>query len=334
MGKRKTDIDNVQKLRRWQITINNPIDKGWTHEALKNVLQEMSVVYWCMADEQASTFHTHIYVVFKNQVRLETMCNKFKGGHFDVCEGNSRQNRDYVFKEGKWLDSEKGTTNFRDSHEEWGVLPEESQGIRADMAELYDLIKQGCSNYEILETNPRFILHMDKVERARQIVREEKFKKLWRWVETTYIWGTTGAGKTRSVMDEYGYSNVYRVTDYEHPFDSYKGQDVLVFEEFRSSLRIDDMLKYLDGYPLELPARYMNRVACFTKIFIISNIDIRNQYPNIQKEEKETWNAFLRRIKTVKVYINDTVREMPLDTYLKYEYPFLISTPFDSEVIQ
>lgn len=106
-GKRKTDIDNVQKLRRWQITINNPIDKGWTHEALKNVLQEMSVVYWCMADEQASTFHTHIYVVFKNQVRLETMCNKFKGGHFDVCEGNSRQNRDYVFKEGKWLDSEK-----------------------------------------------------------------------------------------------------------------------------------------------------------------------------------------------------------------------------------
>ena len=70
MGKRKTDIDNVQKLRRWQITINNPIDKGWTHEALKNVLQEMSVVYWCMADEQASTFHTHIYVVFKNQVRV------------------------------------------------------------------------------------------------------------------------------------------------------------------------------------------------------------------------------------------------------------------------
>ena len=65
-----------------------------------------------------------------------------------------------------------------------------------------------------------------------------------------------------------------------------------------------------------------------------SNIDIRNQYPNIQKEEKETWNAFLRRIKTVKVYINDTVREMPLDTYLKYEYPFLISTPFDSEVVQ
>ena len=103
MGKRKTDIDNVQKLRRWQITINNPIDKGWTHESLKSVLQEMSVVYWCMADEQASTFHTHIYVVFKNQVRLETMCNKFKGGHFDVCEGNSRQNRDYVFKEGKWL---------------------------------------------------------------------------------------------------------------------------------------------------------------------------------------------------------------------------------------
>ena len=38
MGKRKTDIDNVQKLRRWQITINNPIDKCRTHEAMNNVL--------------------------------------------------------------------------------------------------------------------------------------------------------------------------------------------------------------------------------------------------------------------------------------------------------
>ncbi len=32
-----------------------------------------------------------------------------------------------------------------------------------------------------------------------------------------------------------------------------KGQDVIVFEEFRSSLKIQDMLNYLDGYPCELP---------------------------------------------------------------------------------
>ena len=38
--------------RKWQITINNPTEKGLTHEALKTILAGMkSVIYWCMADE-------------------------------------------------------------------------------------------------------------------------------------------------------------------------------------------------------------------------------------------------------------------------------------------
>ena len=100
-------------------------------------------------------------------------------------------------------------------------------------------------------------------------------------------------------MDTYGYSNVYQVTNYEHPFDTYKGQDVIIFEEFRSSLKIDDMLKYLDGYPLMLPCRYADKVACFTKVFIISNIPLKQQYPNIQVDNPETWAAFRRRIHSV-----------------------------------
>ena len=43
-----------------------------------------------------------------------------------------------------------------------------------------------------------------------------------------------------------------KVTDYIHPFDTYKGQDILIFEEFHSNLKIQDMLNYLDGYPLDL----------------------------------------------------------------------------------
>ena len=26
-------------------------------------------------------------------------------------------------------------------------------------------------------------------------------------------------------MGKYGYTNIFRVTDYDHPFDNYKGQD-------------------------------------------------------------------------------------------------------------
>ena len=97
----------------------------------------------------------------------------------------------------------------------------------------------------------------------------------------------------------YGYANCHRVTDYKHPFDTYDGQDVLIFEEFRSSLRQGDMLNYLDGYPLLLPCRYFNRQACYTKVFIITNIPPTDQYLNIDPASRE---AFFRRIGMVMEY--------------------------------
>ena len=78
---------------------------------------------------------------------------------------------------------------------------------------------------------------LEKVERVRSMYRDAQFKDSWRDLEVTYIFGKTGGGKTRSVMDKYGYANCYRVTDYKHPFDTYDGQDVIIFEEFRSGLK-------------------------------------------------------------------------------------------------
>lgn len=311
--------ENTQS-RKWQITINNPIDKGYTHDNITEILSKFkSLVYYCISDEvggETQTFHTHIFVAFSSGVRFSTLLNKFQGGHFEMANGTSQQNRDYVFKEGKWKNTEKETTNLLDSHIEWGEMPIERQGKRNDLDDLYDMIKSGMSNFEIIETCPQYMLNVDKIDKCRQIIHEEKYKDSWRDIECTYIYGSTGSGKTRSVMELYGYSNCYRVTDYIHPFDSYKGQDVIIFEEFRSSLRIDDMLKYLDGYPVEFPARYMNKVACFTKVYIISNISLEEQYPNVQKEEKETYKAFLRRIHNVMVYTDYKVFTYNLDSYL------------------
>lgn len=36
---------------KYQLTINNPADKGLDHETLKQILGQLkSCVYWCMAD--------------------------------------------------------------------------------------------------------------------------------------------------------------------------------------------------------------------------------------------------------------------------------------------
>lgn len=298
-------MENNTQSRKWQITINNPIEKGYTHEVIKERIKEMkSVIYSCMSDEvgENGTFHTHIFIAAASAIRFSTIQNRFEGGHFEMANGTSQQNMEYVFKIGKWEKDKKKETNLPETHEEYGELPVERQGARNDINDLYDMIKSGLANYEILESNPQYMMHIDKIERARQIVREEKYKTVWRDIEVKYITGRTGTGKTRNVMEKYGYQNVYRVTDYDHPFDSYKGQDVLVFEEFRSSLKIQDMLNYLDGYPVELPCRYVNKVACYTKVYIITNIDFTDQYRNIQEESPETWKAFKRRIHELIIY--------------------------------
>lgn len=118
----------------------------------------------------------------------------------------------------------------------------------------------------------------------------------------------------RYVMDNYGYANVYRFTTYDYTaFDSYNGQDVIAFEEFRSSFKIEDMLKDLEGYQLMLPSRYNNKVSCYTKVYIITNWALHEQYKNIQTQYPSSWAAFLRRIKTV--YDFDKSKEIPVNKH-------------------
>jgi hypothetical protein len=299
------EVKNTEQSRKFQGTINNPIDKGYTHEKiLKNIETLKNIIYWCISDEvgEEGTYHTHFYVAAKNGIRFKTLKNLFPEAHFELCKGTSQENKDYIFKTGKWLKEKKHETNLMETHRESGEVPFEHQGKRNDIDDLYDMIKQGMTNYQILEEWPAQMLNIDKIERARQIVKQEQFKKEFRKINVTYIYGPTGTGKTRSVMEKHGYENVFRVTDYENPFDNYGGQNIIVFEEFHSSLKIQDMLNYLDGYPLELPCRYNNKWACYLEVYIITNITLNEQYEKIQIDYNETWQAFKRRIHNIIEY--------------------------------
>ena len=100
--------------RKYLLTINNPIDHGFTHERIRAILNEFSGLrYFCMCDEvgEQGTPHTHVYVVFGNSVMFDTMHKKFYGVHIDKANGSNQENRDYVRKEGKWADDAKHETN-------------------------------------------------------------------------------------------------------------------------------------------------------------------------------------------------------------------------------
>lgn len=88
------------------------------------------------------------------------------------------------------------------------------------------------------------------------------------------------------------------------------------------------MLNYLDGYPISLPARYANRVACYEAVYIVSNIDLKKQYSIVQISEPETWHAFLRRIHSVKEFRTDGTI---INHGSAIDYVFPLRSPWDEE---
>ncbi|MEA4895240.1 MAG: hypothetical protein VB064_08250 [Oscillospiraceae bacterium] len=319
-----TGIKDPQS-RKWQLTINNSKNKGLDHDAIKAILASMkSLVYWCMADEiglEQQTPHSHVFITANSGIRFSTLKNRFPEAHIEQARGSCEENKSYVEKSGKWADDEKADTSIPGTFEEFGELPDEpGPGFRSDIAQVYTMITEGKSNAEIIAENPDLAIHIGRMDKIRTDFLEAQYRDTFRELTVTYIFGPTETGKTRTVMEKYGYSCVYRVTDYDHPFDRYNSEPVICFDEFRSSLRIQDMLMYLEGYPLNLPARYAQRVACYTEVYLISNIDLREQYRNIQEYEPATWRAFLRRINKVVEFIPD---KPPVDrgTALEYLYP-------------
>lgn len=294
--------------RKWQLTINNP---SMTHEEIKAKLEGLTSLYWCFADEvglETKTPHIHIFIMLKSPARFSRIKKLFPEAHIEQARGTAQENKDYVAKSGgKWADDPKADTTVEGTFEESGELPyEPGPGFRSDIAELYELVVSGLDNASIMAVNPELARYVHTMDKIRQDILESENKEAWRDLDVTYIFGPTATGKSRGVMEKHGYADVCRIVDYKHPFEGYMAQSVICFDEFRSSLPIGDMLEYLDGYPLSLPARYANRQALYTTVYIISNIDLDQQFPKVQEQEPATWRAFLRRVHHVVEYRRDS----------------------------
>ena len=304
-------MDNNTQSRKWALVINNPLEAGLDHAAIREILYRFSPAYFCMADEIATTgtYHTHIFLFSPSPMRFSTVKNRFSTAHIEKAYGSAKANRAYILKEGHWADTDKAETSVSGTFEEWGDLPAEKEEEAPEMFKLIQDLRAGKSVMEIIEDNPKLAFRIREIETLRQAILEEKYSAENRALEVTYLYGASGTGKTRGIFEKHDRKSICRITDYGGRngvrFDAYHCQDVLVLEEFHSQIPISAMLNYLDIYPLTLPARYTDRIACYTKVYITSNIPLEEQYRDIQRYQMETWRAFLRRVQNVIEYLRD-----------------------------
>lgn len=297
--------------RKWLITLNNPKDYGYDHDKIISILNLFCPDYFCLSDEIATTgtYHTHIFVYAKSPMRFSTVQKRFCIAHIEKATGTTKDNRDYIRKEGKWLGDKKADTSVPGTFYEFGNIPSESEERDPKMYKLLQNVKNGFSTTEIIDENPTFAFKAKDIDTLREIYIADRYRNENRSIEVTYIFGASGTGKTSGIFKKHATGDICRITDYNGKngvrFDAYHGQNVIVFEEFNSQIPIEAMLNYLDIYPLMLPARYYDRVACYTKVYITSNRPIEEQFINIRHNSPETWKAFRRRIHRIIEYLPD-----------------------------
>jgi hypothetical protein len=73
-------------------------------------------------------------------------------------------------------------------------------------------------------------------------------------------------------------------------------ETAIIASRFTGKLEIPFLNNLLDRLPIDLPARFTNRTACFTEVYIISNLALNELYKDEQGKQSEVYNAFTERI--------------------------------------
>lgn len=300
------------QMRKVNITINNPSDIGLTLDQLDQlVLKNLNPQYFCRSMEvgENGTEHYHFAIFRPSPIRFSRLKRLFPTAHIEKAYGSMSENRDYVAKGGKWAATDKSDTSVSGTFAEYGTMPNEQEETASKYTALMSELQEGKTNTEIVNAHPDLAFHIQHIDILREALRNDIYHSTFRPdLEVTYLYGASGVGKTRSIFEKHIPQDICRITTYPRNgirFDAYHGQSILVFEEFTSQIPLSDMLNYLDIYPILLPARYSDRAACYSKVYITSNIPLTAQYESDQKHYPDRWNAFCRRIHNVYEFRDD-----------------------------
>lgn len=282
------------RSKTWHCVVNN-----YTETMMNNLTDSTLPVLGIVGKETAETGTPHLQCFFKfKDAKTGSAVQKFIG---DKCTvqlliHSEYHNWNYCEKDGDILI-------------QWGEKPAEPATSRthSDWDAIHEMVNKGMALYQILEEMPHMIRYISAIARLEAEVQVRTMLQFRTDMQVTYLTGPAGVGKSRSIDAKHGEANVYRITNKKNPWDGYRGQPVVVFEEYRSGYGIETMLNWLDGYRLMLPCRYADRPARFTQIYLVTNIDLHDQFIGMQDTQHETWCAFLRRITKVVEWYEDSV---------------------------
>ena len=103
-----------------------------------------------------------------------------------------------------------------------------------------------------------------------------------------------------------GEENIYYLTAFNSgSFDNYNGQKVLWIEDFRGEFKLQELLRLLDVYKAEVPARFNNAKALWEEVHVTSVLTPQQCYPKACQDDYDRIEQLLRRITSVQYHFKD-----------------------------
>lgn len=221
--------------------------------------------------------HWQLIVYYPKKVTLNYVKMIF-GDACHVERSNSAAAEDYVWKD----DTAVVGTRFelgkksikRNSDKDWDLIVENAR----------------CGNFTDIPGDVLVRCYGNIKKLRVDSLRPESIER-----EVFVYWGKTGAGKSKRAWEESSLE-AYPKDPNTKFWDGYAGQEHVVIDEFRGSISISHLLRWLDRYPVIVEIKGSSCVFKAKKIWITSNLSPDDWYPELDAETK---SALRRRFTSV-----------------------------------
>lgn len=242
------------------VTLTPLTSRNWTYTAWAEPDWKLvpTIKYYTYGKEicpETKKLHYQGYVEFNKKMSLRQVKILDEKAHWEPRRGTQQQAIEYCHKDKDIF--EHGTKN--------------AQGKRNDLVALKETLDQGGDHYEInfgcAIKYPRGIAEYKKHLMAK------KFAKTQRNIGVCWIWGKSGTGKSKTARQ--WFPNMYTLPVIKKGnvwFDGYEGEPELLIEDLGfGDITREEMLRFLDRYPLQVPIKGGFVWAGWNIVIITSN---------------------------------------------------------------
>lgn len=246
---------------------------------LDTVYEDQFAIYIVFQEEwpDGGTRHYQGYIEVIDRTRMQRLKDKIGISriHLEVRRGSQEQAIKYCKKD----ESSTGSMVYE------AGTPRRPRGRPAveDYEGAVDMVMSGATMKEVCEANPGVygLRHKELMAIQERIAEPRDWA-----MDIEVLYGPTGCGKSLTahrILKEQG-DQVYWASWPKGGrwwWPNYEGQDVVILDEFRHQISMDQMLHIMDRYPFPIEYKYGNTTFRSKKLIITTNIPPERWYPKV-----------------------------------------------------